>query len=101
MPYILGPISAFATKLAPAANIGPNGITIDLSALDQVLVSKDNNTVSIGGGSRWGDVYTKLEPYGLAVCGGRVFDVGVGGLLLGGTCLVTRRPTAGNFILTS
>jgi hypothetical protein len=40
--------------------------------------------VKIGGGNVWGDVYKMLEKQDLAVVGGRVSDVGVGGLILGG-----------------
>jgi hypothetical protein len=36
------------------------------------------------GGARWEDVYLKLDAMNLAVSGGRVNDVGVGGLTLGG-----------------
>ncbi len=34
--------------------------------------------------SRWGDVYSFLEPHGLGVAGGRLSPVGVPGLLLAG-----------------
>ncbi|KAE8454491.1 hypothetical protein EG329_000114 [Mollisiaceae sp. DMI_Dod_QoI] len=39
---------------------------------------------SIGPGNRWIDVYNALQPKGLAVIGGRVADIGVGGLAMGG-----------------
>lgn len=66
-----------------ASNIN-NGLTIDLIELNQVTVSADHKQTSIGSGNRWYDVYTQLEPQGLAVIGGRVSDIGVGGLTLGG-----------------
>jgi len=69
---------------AGAANI-QNGVTIDLSAMNTVSVSEDNSITSVGGGARWQDVYFKLDTMNLAVSGGRVNDVGVGGLTLGGT----------------
>ena len=68
---------------AGAANI-QDGVTIDLSGLDRFSVSSDRKSVTIGPGLRWGEVYTKLATYGLAVPGGRLGDVGVGGYLLGG-----------------
>ncbi|MCJ1431949.1 hypothetical protein MMC27_001305 [Xylographa pallens] len=68
---------------AGAANI-QDGVTIDLSAINQVDVSVDSKVTSIGGGARWEDVYLKLDRMGLAVAGGRVAEVGVGGLLTGG-----------------
>ncbi|KAI9764905.1 MAG: hypothetical protein M1840_007930 [Geoglossum simile] len=68
---------------AGAANI-ENGVTIDMGAMDVVEVSEERRVVSVGAGARWGTVYSKLEPLGLAVSGGRISDVGVAGLILGG-----------------
>ena len=68
---------------AEAANI-QNGVTIDLSGMKLVSVSQDRTTTSVQGGARWVDVYMKLDAMELAVSGGRVYDVGVGGLTLGG-----------------
>ena len=59
-------------------------MTIDLSLLNQVTISLDRKSVSIGPGNLWGNVYKKLDAEGLATSGGRVSDVGVGGLVLGG-----------------
>ncbi|MCJ1226704.1 hypothetical protein MMC12_003357 [Toensbergia leucococca] len=61
-----------------------DGITIDLGEMNQVTVSKDRTITSVGGGARWEDVYLKLDAMDLAVSGGRVYDVGVGGLTSGG-----------------
>lgn len=80
------------TSWAEAANIGDNGLTIDLSALNDVAVAEPSavaasgisNIVSVGGGARWLDVYKVLDSAGLGTAGGRVADVGVGGLTLGG-----------------
>lgn len=68
---------------AGAANID-HGITIDLSALRGISVSQDRRITSVGGGTRWKDVYMKLDSMGLSVTGGRVAEVGVGGLITGG-----------------
>ncbi|KAL8836815.1 MAG: hypothetical protein Q9170_002776 [Blastenia crenularia] len=68
---------------AGAANI-QDGVTIDLSGLTHFSVSADRKSTKLGPGLRWGQVYTKLAAYGLAVPGGRSADVGVGGYLLGG-----------------
>ncbi|KAL8965709.1 MAG: hypothetical protein Q9183_003722 [Haloplaca sp. 2 TL-2023] len=62
----------------------PGGVTIDLGALKQVDVSPDRKTTSIGPGSRWGDIYPRLDSQNLAISGGRVAAVGVGGLVTGG-----------------
>ena len=69
---------------AGAANI-EDGVTIDLSQMKSVIV-KDRRTITgVGPGARWSDVYSKLSPMNLSVVGGRVSDVGVAGLTLGGT----------------
>ena len=66
-----------------AANL-EDGVTVDLSALNDTQVSADHSYTSVGGGARWGDIYLKLDAMNLSVVGGRVFDVGVGGLTLSG-----------------
>ncbi|KAI1464949.1 putative oxidoreductase [Daldinia caldariorum] len=66
-----------------AANI-EGGVTIDLRSLNTIDVSEDRSTASVGVGATWGDVYSKLGPLGVSVAGGRVAQVGVGGLTLGG-----------------
>lgn len=71
------------TPWAGAAN-QQGGVTIDLAALNEVKVSTDKTVTRIGPGNRWVDVYSKLDSLGLAVPGGRVADVGVGGLITGG-----------------
>ncbi|TKA30695.1 hypothetical protein B0A50_02415 [Salinomyces thailandicus] len=71
------------TPWAGAANI-EEGVTIDLSNLNQVTVSPNRSTVTIGPGNSWYDVYDVVVPQGLATGGGRVAIVGVGGLVLGG-----------------
>lgn len=68
----------------PGASNSQGGVAIDLSALNKIDVSTDRATASVGPGARWGNVYETLEPMNLAVVGGRVSDVGVGGLILGG-----------------
>ncbi|KAM0262156.1 hypothetical protein ACHAQJ_001899 [Trichoderma viride] len=71
------------SSYASGANV-ENGITIDLSRLKDIRVSEDRKSVSVGGGCRFGEVYSKLETYGLGCVGGRVSSVGVGGLTMGG-----------------
>ncbi|RFU24352.1 hypothetical protein B7463_g11985, partial [Scytalidium lignicola] len=67
-----------------AASTIENGIVIDLSAISQVMVSEDHTVTSVGPGARWIDAYLKLDAMGLAISGGRVASVGVGGLTTGG-----------------
>ncbi|OAP58825.1 hypothetical protein AYL99_06122 [Fonsecaea erecta] len=66
-----------------ASNI-EGGITVSLAALDTITVSSDKKTVAVGPGNTWNAVYTALAPYNLAVLGGRVAPIGVGGLTTGG-----------------
>ena len=68
---------------AGASNI-EGGVTIDLVSLNQVQVSSDKTLTQVGAGNRWLDVYKELDGQGLSVVGGRVADIGVGGLTLGG-----------------
>ncbi|KAI0382442.1 putative oxidoreductase [Hypomontagnella monticulosa] len=68
---------------AGTANI-ENGVTIDLRSLNNVETSEDKSTAYVGVGATWGDVYSKLDPLGLSVAGGRAAQVGVGGLTVGG-----------------
>ncbi|KAI0425480.1 hypothetical protein F5Y09DRAFT_352244 [Xylaria sp. FL1042] len=66
------------------SSVGPNGILIDLSNLNDVSVSPDMKTVTTGPGALWGDVYRALNGTGVSVNGGRSPGVGVGGQTLGG-----------------
>jgi FAD/FMN-containing dehydrogenase len=65
-------------------SVGAGGVLFDLRGLDQITLSGDKSFVSVGPGATWGAVYRELEREGLTVAGGRVSDVGVGGLVLGG-----------------
>ncbi|KAL8806232.1 MAG: hypothetical protein Q9182_001507 [Xanthomendoza sp. 2 TL-2023] len=68
---------------AGASNI-ERGLTIDLKNLKELDTSPDQTLTKVGSGNRWFDVYNYLERSLLAVVGGRVADIGVGGLTLGG-----------------
>jgi hypothetical protein len=49
------------------------------------LTSNPNLTaVGVGSGLRWADAYDFLEPYGRTAIGGRVGEIGLLGLILGG-----------------
>lgn len=60
------------------------GVLIAPTGLNTLQLSDDQESLAIGPGNTWGDVYGYLETYGLIVVGGRVGSVGVPGLLLGG-----------------
>lgn len=71
------------TNWAGSNNI-KGGVTIDLGLLDQIVFDEASETVRIGPGCRWHQVYTKLRKYGRVVAGAREGHVGVAGFLLGG-----------------
>ena len=48
------------------------------------MYNAKTSTAEIGSGLTWDQVYTALEPHNAIVVGGRVSDVGVAGLSLGG-----------------
>ncbi|KAI1287910.1 6-hydroxy-D-nicotine oxidase [Xylaria venustula] len=59
------------------------GVLIDLQDINSLSL-QDDRTVQIGGGAKWGSVYTFLEAQGRSIIGARNLDVGVGGYTLGG-----------------
>lgn len=63
------------------------GITIDLQNLKSITVNADKTVIQVGAGNRWINVYEYLTPKNLSVIGGRVSDIGVSGLTLGGRML--------------
>lgn len=68
----------------PGASNIKDGVTIDLSGLNKIELAEDKKMIIIGGGQRWSNVYAMLDPLNLAIPGGRVTGVGVGGLATGG-----------------
>ncbi|KAI1377104.1 putative FAD-binding oxidoreductase [Hypoxylon crocopeplum] len=66
-----------------AANIN-GGVLIDLAKINTVAYDAKKKVAVVGSGLRWKEVYTSLDPYNVTVVGGRVLEVGVGGLTLGG-----------------
>ncbi|KAL8735479.1 MAG: hypothetical protein Q9181_002801 [Wetmoreana brouardii] len=68
---------------AGAANI-EDGVTIDLSHMNRISVSRDQTLTAVGPGARWQDVYALLDSMNLSIVGGRAGSVGVSGLTLGG-----------------
>jgi hypothetical protein len=70
--------------IADAANINSTGVQISSTNLQTLHLSEDKQTMSIGPGPRWGDVFEYLDGTNVTVVGGRLPPVGVPGLLLGG-----------------
>ncbi|KAH9054222.1 FAD-binding domain-containing protein [Lactarius vividus] len=60
------------------------GVQISLARFNTFNVDTQAQTVELGPSLTWGDVYERLDPYGVTVIGGRFPGIGVGGLILGG-----------------
>ena len=60
------------------------GIIISMKAFDEIKVSEDASTVTLGTGLKWAQVYETLGKQSVTVAGGRYPSVGTGGLPLGG-----------------
>lgn len=66
------------------------GVHISMTQFSDIVIDMDSETVEIGAGLSWTEVYKYLVPRGVNVVGGRLHGVGVAGILLGGgKCLVT------------
>ena len=55
-----------------------------MSRFSNLTYDSASQTAVVGAGMTWGQVYDGLAPYGVSVVGGRLPDVGVSGLVLGG-----------------
>lgn len=70
------------SPLAAWANID-KGILISMSNITDLAYDAGTESVRVGFGNRWGEIYEYLEAYNRIVVGGRVLDVGQG-LTIGG-----------------
>jgi hypothetical protein len=55
-----------------------------MQQFSEINYDKTKQTVTLGAGLIWDDVYAALEPHGVNVLGGRVTGLGVAGFILGG-----------------
>lgn len=65
------------------ANIN-TGVLVAMDSMNSVTYDPINGLASFGAGTRWGAIYTALDPHNVTLVGGRVMGVGIGGLTLGG-----------------
>lgn len=61
-----------------------DGLVLDLSTMNHVMVDPAKKTARAGGGATWGDFNHATHAYGLATTGGIISTTGVTGLTLGG-----------------
>lgn len=71
------------SAFAGAATI-EDGITMSFENLKSIELSSDKKTVAVQPGNNWGSTLTALSTEGVTVVAGRIGDLGVGGLTLGG-----------------
>ncbi|KPM34456.1 hypothetical protein AK830_g12112 [Neonectria ditissima] len=60
------------------------GITVSFANLNGIALSKDKKIASIEPGNIWGTVFEELTKSDVTVVGGRLYNIGVGGLTTGG-----------------
>lgn len=75
------------------ANIN-DGVLFDMSGFNSVEYDPRRGAAVVGTGMRWGDVYRHLDQYNVTVVGGRILQVGVGGLTLGSRCSLPTPATS-------
>ena len=61
-----------------------NGVQIGMSQFLDIQYSPELQTVTVGAGLTWDEVYAALEPHEVTVVGGRIAGIGVAGFTLGG-----------------
>ena len=77
-----------------------NGVQIGMSEFSDIVYDPEAQTVTVGAGVIWDDVYSALEPHGMNVIGGRVSGIGVAGFALGGgTCTVLQPTDRFNYLI--
>ena len=60
------------------------GVQIAMTRFNDVGLDADSETVTVGSGLLWHNVYVALAPHNMTVTGGRAPGVGIAGLSLGG-----------------
>lgn len=60
------------------------GVHIAMSRFSEINYDASTQTVDVGAGLAFNDVYDALEPFGVTVVGARLPGIGVAGFTLGG-----------------
>lgn len=69
-----------------------DGFQFDLVHLNQIEIADNKQTVPVGPGVRWGDLFRTLEKHGVIAVGRRDFGVGVPGFIFGGQLCLFSNP---------
>jgi hypothetical protein len=69
---------------APGFGTNDDGLVIDLSPMQKVVVDPERRTARAGGGSTWAVFNDATNVHGLATTGGIIGSTGIAGLTLGG-----------------
>lgn len=64
------------------------GVLISMARFSEVTYHAAQQTVDVGAGMIWDDVYSALELFDVSALGGRVTGIGVAGFTLGGGAVV-------------
>ena len=77
-----------------------NGVQIGMLKFSDIVYDPEAQTVMVGAGMIWDDVYSALEPHGMNVIGGRVSGISMAGFALGGgTCTVLQPTDCFNYLI--
>lgn len=68
----------------PGFGVVDDGVVVDLSPLNSIVIDEAAGTALVGGGCTWGEVDAATHEHGLATVSGIISTTGVGGLTLGG-----------------
>lgn len=82
----------------PGANNINNGVSLDLSFVNDTSVAGDNQTVRLGAGGTWQNAYDTL-PSDIVFPGGECGGTGIAGVALGGGMSLVRNLVASKSIL--
>lgn len=66
------------------SSIDEGGVLLDMKGRDEISLSEDKTAIRLGSGARWVQVVEVTDSNGVAVVGGRLPTIGVGGFMLGG-----------------
>ena len=67
-----------------------DGFVLDMRKINQINILVKDQTIQLGPGAVWKDVYAKMASLNITTTGARINEVGVGGFLMGGEYTIPR-----------